>query len=56
GLIRKLPSWQFEDRTIWGMTHGILKRFFDALHADQQPRTGKLSSGEIREDESQAAD
>ena len=32
GLIRKLPSWQFEDRTIWGMTHGILKRFFDALH------------------------
>jgi 8-oxo-dGTP pyrophosphatase MutT (NUDIX family) len=31
GLVHKLPSWNFEGRTIWGMTHGILHRFFDAL-------------------------
>lgn len=31
GLVRNLPSWRFEDRTIWGLTHGILARFFDAL-------------------------
>lgn len=31
GLVRMLPSWRFEDRTIWGMTHGILTRFFQAL-------------------------
>jgi 8-oxo-dGTP pyrophosphatase MutT (NUDIX family) len=31
GLVRKLPSWRFEERVIWGMTHGILSRFFRAL-------------------------
>ncbi len=34
GLIRKLPSWKFEERTIWGMTYGILNRFFEALATD----------------------
>lgn len=34
GLIRKLPSWKFEDRTIWGMTYGILNRYFEALAND----------------------
>ena len=33
GLVHKLPSWGFEGRTIWGMTHGILSRYFDALRA-----------------------
>lgn len=23
-LVRKLPCWEFESRTIWGLTHGIL--------------------------------
>ncbi|QDV05469.1 putative NUDIX hydrolase [Planctomycetes bacterium Poly30] len=32
GLVRNLPSWRFEDRTIWGMTHGILRRFFRAMN------------------------
>ncbi len=32
GLIHKLPSWRFEERSIWGMTHGILRRFFTAIH------------------------
>lgn len=31
GLIHKLPSWQFEGRTIWGMTYGILNRFLTAI-------------------------
>lgn len=31
GVIHKLPSWRFEGRTIWGMTHGILSRFTNAL-------------------------
>ena len=33
GLIHKLPSWNYEGRVIWGMTHGILSRFIGALHA-----------------------
>ena len=31
GVVHKLPSWRFEGRTIWGMTHGILSRFMTAL-------------------------
>lgn len=31
GLIHKLPSWDYEGRVIWGMTHGILSRFVTAL-------------------------
>ncbi len=31
GLVHKLPSWNFEGRTIWGMTYGILNRYFEAL-------------------------
>ena len=31
GIIHNLPSWQFEGRTIWGMTHGILAGLFRAL-------------------------
>lgn len=31
GVVHRLPSWQFEGRTIWGMTHGILRRFGEAL-------------------------
>lgn len=34
GVIHKLPSWRYEDRTIWGMTHGILHRFFTSIHAE----------------------
>lgn len=34
GVIHKLPSWNFEGRTIWGMTHGILSRFAAALESD----------------------
>ena len=33
GLIHKLPSWNYEGRVIWGMTHGILSRFIRALDA-----------------------
>ena len=32
-VVHRLPSWRFEGRTIWGMTHGILSRFGDALRA-----------------------
>lgn len=31
GVIHNLPSWEFEGRTIWGMTHGILSGLFHAL-------------------------
>ncbi|MEM8710558.1 MAG: CoA pyrophosphatase [Planctomycetota bacterium] len=31
GLVHKLPSWNYEERVIWGMTYGILKRFFTEL-------------------------
>jgi len=30
-VIHRLPSWRFEGRTIWGMTHGIVSRFGSAL-------------------------
>lgn len=30
GLVHRLPAWTFEGRTIWGMTHGILTRFWRA--------------------------
>ena len=32
-VIHKLPSWSFEGRTIWGMTHGIVSRFGRALQS-----------------------
>ena len=32
-VIHKLPSWSFEGRTIWGMTHGIVSRFGQALQS-----------------------
>lgn len=35
GLVRKLPSWRFEERTIWGLTHGILNRFFVSLEGSR---------------------
>lgn len=31
GLVHRLPAWDFEGRTIWGMTHGILNRLLVAL-------------------------
>ncbi len=31
-VIHRLPSWRFEGRTIWGMTHGIVNRFGRAMH------------------------
>lgn len=31
GLVHKMPSWNFEGRTIWGMTYGILNRFLTAI-------------------------
>ncbi|MEM1448653.1 MAG: CoA pyrophosphatase [Planctomycetota bacterium] len=31
GVIHRLPSWDFRGHTIWGMTHGILSRFTNAL-------------------------
>jgi 8-oxo-dGTP pyrophosphatase MutT (NUDIX family) len=34
----ELPSWHFEGRTVWGMTHGILRAFFEALGPVQRPR------------------
>ena len=33
GVVHRLPAWEFEGRTIWGMTHGILNRFLVALAA-----------------------
>lgn len=32
-VIHRLPSWRFEGRTIWGMTHGIVGRFGEAMRA-----------------------
>jgi len=31
GLVRVLPSWHFEKRTVWGLTHGILGRLVRLL-------------------------
>lgn len=31
GLVHKLPSWDYEGRTIWGMTYGILNRFLTSI-------------------------
>ena len=35
GVIHKLPAWEFEGRTVWGMTYSILKRFVDALNTPE---------------------
>ncbi|MEM7305101.1 MAG: CoA pyrophosphatase [Planctomycetota bacterium] len=31
GLVRKLPSWRFEERVVWGLTYGILSRLLTTL-------------------------
>lgn len=38
-VIVKLPSWRFEERVVWGMTHRILTELLDAGDGLWAPRT-----------------